>query len=140
MSQTHEHILSLAARIVSAHVGNNDTSAEALPTLIRRVYDTLADVGPPRGRGEETQEQEAASVDPDQLVCLECGIRMKMLKRHLVTVHNLSPEEYRQKHNLAADVPMVASNYAALRSSLAKQSGLGKRPESLGKRGRANWR
>jgi len=72
------------------------------------------------------------SVHPDFIICLEDGKKMKMLKRHLITVHGLTPEEYRAKHALPADEPMVTSNYAKLRSELAKASGLGKRPSVRG--------
>ncbi len=164
MQQTHEHILTLAARIVAAHVGNNITSTEAVPDLIRAVYETLADVGPagvqympndresvapkrarPAVQGDADHDDSghadtvhADTVHADHLVCLECGMTMKMLKRHLATVHDLTPDEYRAKHNLADDYPTVTANYADLRSKLAKQSGLGKRPES--EKRRRGWR
>jgi len=148
MQLTHEHILTLAAQIVAAHVGNNDTRSAAVPDLIRKVYETLADVEPmaaarsPNGMESAPARSRSAdhgeTVHADHLSCLECGLTMKMLKRHLATVHDLTPDEYRAKHNLAADYPMVASNYANLRSQLAKQSGLGKRPES--EKRRRGWR
>ena len=149
MQQTHEHILTLAARIVAAHGGNNSTSTEAVPDLIRTVYETLADVEPADARpvtnGMESPAPRRSkptahgdAVHADHLVCLDCGMTMKMLKRHLTTVHDLTPDEYRAKHNLAEDYPMVASDYANLRSQLAKQSGLGKRPES--EKRRRGWR
>jgi predicted transcriptional regulator len=144
MEQTHEHLLNLAAKIVSAHVGNHMTTPEALPGLIRDVYRTLAEVEPdlaslapaaPASRARSTgpAPRHAAAVAPDQLTCRECGLTMKMLKRHLITVHGLTPDEYRAKWGLSADEPMVTSEYARLRSSLAKQSGLGKRPAPKGK-------
>ncbi len=159
MQQTHEHILTLAARIVAAHVGNNSTSTEAVPDLIRTVYETLADVDPagvqympnerepvapkrarPAAHGDTVHGDtvHGDTVHADHLVCLECGMTMKMLKRHLATVHDLTPDEYRAKHNLADDYPTVTANYADLRSKLAKQSGLGKRPES--EKRRRGWR
>jgi predicted transcriptional regulator len=137
MEQTHEHLLSLAAKIVSAHIGNHMTTAEALPALIRDVYRTLAEVEPelaaiPRGAtpGMSSTAPARQAVAHDHLTCLECGLTMKMLKRHLITVHGLTPDDYRSKWSLSADHPMVTSEYAKLRSSLAKQSGLGKRPEA----------
>ena len=164
MELTRNPILSLAAQIVSAHVGNNATSTDTLPALIRDVYRTLSEVGHETGApaarppaparavpmreaedldGAEEHEQHnghdghihqpipdgGQTVFDDHLVCMDCGLPMKMLKRHLITVHAMTPEEYRKKWNLPSDYPMVTSSYAALRSSLAKQSGLGKRPE-----------
>ena len=148
MIQSHDHLLSLAAKIVSAHIGNHTTTPEALPGLIRDIYRTLADVEPelsvaPRvaapaavapvsrvvAPAHTHAHAAAAPAGAHLLTCQECGLTMKMLKRHLITVHGLTPDEYRTKWRLAADAPMVTSEYAKLRSSLAKQSGLGKRPE-----------
>jgi predicted transcriptional regulator len=148
MEQTHEHLLNLAAKIVSAHVGNHMTTPESLPGLIRDVYRTLAEVEPELVTMSSTAARPAAAparhatVAHDHLTCLECGLTMKMLKRHLITVHGLTPAEYRTKWGLSADHPMVTSEYAKLRSSLAKQSGLGKRPEAkpVTRRGRAGSR
>jgi len=135
MPQTTAHLLPLVARIVSAHVQNNVMPAQALPGLIRSVYGALVSI-------ERREERvDSAPVIPrkgpagqtifdDALVCMECGTRMKMLKRHLQTVHNQTPSEYRTKWRLTGDYPMVARQYAELRSSLAKKSGLGKRPSS----------
>jgi predicted transcriptional regulator len=152
MIQSHDHLLSLAAKIVSAHIGNHTTTPEALPGLIRDIYRTLAAVEPdisvaprvaaaaavapaPRvaapahTHAPARTDAAAASAGDHLLTCQECGLTMKMLKRHLITVHGLTPDEYRTKWRLAADAPMVTPEYAKLRSSLAKQSGLGKRPE-----------
>jgi predicted transcriptional regulator len=147
MEQTHDHLLSLAAKIVAAHIGNHTTTPEALPGLIRDIYRTLAEVEPeltlpardavPAPRAVVSVRQAVAH---DQLTCKECGLTMKMLKRHLITVHGLTPDDYRAKWGLPADHPMVTSEYAKLRSSLAKASGLGKRPEAkpkaIARRGR----
>lgn len=152
MDQSHDDILSLAVQIVSAHIGHNDTPTDALPDLIRNVYKTLATVEPsefvaapaPAPRSANTRPSPVPSPVPstgrspaarqtvfsDRLTCMECGLTMKMLKRHLITVHDLSPDQYREKWNLPSSYALVASDYAKLRSSLAKQSGLGKRPES----------
>lgn len=135
MEQSNPDILALAAQIVSAHVEHNEIASDALPGLIREVYQTLAAVDPSKVAEAGTRAQIGASVAADHLTCLECGMTMKMLKRHLITVHGLTPADYREKWNLSADYPMVASNYAELRSKLAKESGLGKRPE-----GRGRWR
>jgi predicted transcriptional regulator len=143
MDQTQEHLLSLAAKIVSAHVGNHETAMTALPSLIREVYRTLAEFGPElatmtpartANRLVSASSRQAAS--QDLLTCRDCGLTMKMLKRHLITVHGLTPEEYRTKWGLPTDHPMVTSDYAKLRSTLAKQSGLGKRPEDKPKSSR----
>jgi predicted transcriptional regulator len=122
-------LLSLVARIVSAQVSHNDTRAQALPSLIRGVYQALAGAGPAKASPESPPREAAIgqTVFDDHLVCLECGLHVKMLKRHLRTVHNATPVQYRLRWDLAADYPMVARNYTALRSSLAKESGLGRR-------------
>jgi predicted transcriptional regulator len=132
MDPHSSHLLTLAASIVSAHVGKNDVRHSELPGLIRRVYDTLVAIEPnaaatPNSAGA----RRAKPVTPDILVCLECNMRMKMLKRHLITVHQLTPEAYRARNNLSADAPMVTSDYAELRSQLARRSGLGRRPENV---------
>jgi len=140
-----DQFLVLAAQIVSAHVSHNDTTADELVGLIRDVYQALASIDPgpahavPKHRHEHALvPSHAASHHPtdDYLVCLEDGLTMKMLKRHLQTVHGLTPQAYRSKWNLPDDYPMVATNYAKLRSSLAKESGLGLRPEARPKRKR----
>jgi predicted transcriptional regulator len=142
MARSEDSLLSLVARIVSAHVEHNATPTRALPGLIHDVWHALASVGtepaaqPNRGRTVAAGRREntaGQTVFDDHLVCMECGLHMKMLKRHLQTVHNETPEQYRAKWRLPGDYPMVASQYAALRSSLAKESGLGRRP---GPRGR----
>jgi predicted transcriptional regulator len=138
MPTTDDPLLSLVAQIVSAHVEHNDTHAAALPDLIRDVYGALASAGTqasqsapaPAARRKGPSSQ---TVFDDHLVCMDCGLHMKMLKRHLQTVHSETPAQYRAKWSLPGDYPMVAREYATLRSSLAKESGLGKR---LGPRGR----
>jgi predicted transcriptional regulator len=145
MTESTDRLLALVAQIVSAHVGHNTTPNDALPTLIREVYDSLASVdqssratGAPSGgtelhapaRSRPRAGTKAAAISEDHLVCLEDGLSMKMLKRHLITVHGLTPDQYRAKWGLPSDYPMVAANYAKLRSSLAKESGLGLRPEA----------
>jgi predicted transcriptional regulator len=137
MPQSGDPLLALAAQIVVAYVEHNDTPGRALPGLIRDVYQALASAGsnnvaPP---GQPSAKPAAARKVPggqtifdDHVICMECGSHMKMLKRHLQTVHNLTPAQYRAKWSLPSDYPMVARQYAALRSSLAKESGLGKRP------------
>jgi predicted transcriptional regulator len=159
ISENHDHLLLLATRIVTAHVGHNETPIEALPGLIKDIYDTLAVIGAASSCTEashcnhqhakthgHTHEASPAphaaaagampGVADDHLVCLEDGLTMKMLKRHLITVHGLTPDQYRAKWGLPPDYPMVAANYAKLRSALAKESGLGLRPEARPKRHR----
>ncbi len=123
-------ILSLTTNIVAAHVANNPVAVNDLPLLIREVYKTLAAVGG-LAEGEAERPMPAVplkkSVTPDYIVCLEDGKKLKMLKRHLKTAYNMTPEEYRERWGLAPDYPMVAPNYAKQRSKLAKQIGLGTR-------------
>jgi len=121
-------ILGLTAQIVSAHAANNELSAGALPTAIRAVYNTLANIGEaPVAPVEKAQPAVPVrkSVFPNYIVCLEDGKRLKMLKRHLATSYNMTPEQYRAKWGLDVSYPMVAPNYAERRSELAKQIGLG---------------
>ena len=122
-----EKLLPLVTKIVSAYITVHEVSAEALPRLIREVYRAL-DVAEP----DETMNAPAVpprrSVFHDRLVCLEDGMSMKMLKRHLLKVHGMTPDEYRAKWSLPSDYPMVAPDYAKVRSVLAKQSGLGRKP------------
>ncbi|MEX0759369.1 MAG: MucR family transcriptional regulator [Tistlia sp.] len=124
-------LLSLTTNIVAAHVSNNSISAADLPGLIHDVYRSLATVGGAPAKDPERPTPAVPikkSVMPDYIVCLEDGKKLKMLKRHLKTAYDLSPEDYREKWGLAPDYPMVAPNYAKQRSRLAKQIGLGTRP------------
>ncbi len=125
-------VLGLTAQIVSAHVSNNAIGAEALPSLIQEVYRTLAGVGKEQVLPDKQQPAVPVkkSVFPDHIVCLEDGKKLKMLKRHLKTSYNMTPEQYREKWQLPPDYPMVAPNYAKHRSSLAKKIGLGTKPRS----------
>ena len=121
-------ILGLTAQIVSAHASNNELNSGTLPNVIRVVYETLSHVGDaPAAPAEKPQPAVPIrkSVFPDYIICLEDGKRLKMLKRHLSTSYNLTPEQYRQKWGLESSYPMVAPNYAEKRSTLAKQIGLG---------------
>ena len=126
-------VLKLMAKIVSAHIRRNQLAAAVLPELIQSVYRSLATAGM-AGTSEPAPEPLTPavpirkSVFPDHIVCLEDGQKLRMLKRHLQTSHGMTPEQYRRKWGLPAAYPMVAPNYASHRSSLAKQSGLGRRP------------
>jgi predicted transcriptional regulator len=121
-------LLTLTADIVAAHVSNNSVAVNDLPNLIQNVHAALTDISGSRAAPEARPEPKVsirASVKPDYIVCLEDGKKQKMLKRHLMTNHGMTPDEYRQKWGLAADYPMVAPNYAEQRRTLAKSIGLG---------------
>ena len=125
-------LLGLTAEIVSAHVSNNPVSLGDLPNLIQDVYRTLSTVGQPVAVPEPERPQPAVpikkSVTPEYLICLEDGKKLKMLKRHLQTSYNLTPDQYRERWGLQPDYPMVAPNYAKHRSTLAMKIGLGTKP------------
>jgi predicted transcriptional regulator len=125
-------VLGLTAQIVSAHVSNNSVTPDALPSLIQDVYRTLSGVGHEMPAPDKPQPAVPAkkSVFPDFIVCLEDGKKLKMLKRHLKTAYNMTPEQYRDRWDLPSDYPMVAPNYARHRSSLAKKIGLGTKPRA----------
>ncbi len=123
-----ETLVSLTADIVAAHVSNNSVAVSDLPLLIQNVHGALSGLGTAESEPEIKQEPAVsirASVKPDYIVCLEDGKKLKMLKRHLMTHYQMTPEQYRAKWNLPADYPMVAPNYAEQRRSLAKKIGLG---------------
>ena len=123
-------ILGLTSKIVAAHVSNNSVALSDLPTVIREVYQTLSVLGgaaPAAAEKPTPAVSNKKSITPDYIVCLEDGKKLKMLKRHLRTAYNMSPEDYREKWGLPADYPMVAPSYAKQRSKLAKQIGLGTR-------------
>lgn len=128
-SFTNEDLLAFTTEIVSAHVSNNEIPAADLPKLVQDVYRALAGIIAPEPEVEQLQPAVPVkkSVFPDYIVCLEDGKKLKMLKRHLKTAYNMTPEEYRTRWNLPADYPMVAPNYAERRSGLAKKIGLGMR-------------
>ena len=122
-------LLGLATEIVSAHVRNNAIAAEQLPGLIQKVFNALATVeqmtaAPPKPESAVTVRQ---SVTAGHIVCLDCGKHFSMLKRHLMTDHKLTPEQYRQRWELPRSYPLVAPNYAKTRSALAKKIGLGRK-------------
>ncbi|UDF05513.1 MucR family transcriptional regulator [Asticcacaulis sp. AND118] len=119
----------LVVDIVTAYVGNNSVPASELPALIHSVHKALGGLASePEAKIEEAKTPAVSikkSISDDYIICLEDGRKFKSLKRHLRTKYNMSPEEYRAKWNLPKDYPMVAPNYAAARSNLAKQMGLG---------------
>lgn len=122
-------LIDLAAGIVSAYVSNNSLPVSDLPALIAEVHRALATTHSGATEAEPEPLKPAVnprkSVFPDYIVCLEDGKKFKSLKRHLRTHYDLSPEDYREKWGLPVDYPMVAPNYAAARSALAKKMGLG---------------
>lgn len=132
----HADLLACTTEIVSAHLSNNQIASDEIPALIQRVYKTLAGVhhgdqiGPNLLSATERPQPAVPikrSVTPEFIICLEDGKKLKMLKRHLKTAYNMTPEEYRERWGLPADYPMVAPSYAKQRSTLAKDIGLGKR-------------
>jgi predicted transcriptional regulator len=129
-------LIDLAADIVSAYVSNNTVPAGDLPALIADVHRALSNTQQGLVEPEPEPLKPAVnpkkSVFPDYIVCLEDGKKFKSLKRHLRTHYDLSPEEYREKWGLAPDYPMVAPNYAAARSALAKKMGLGQQRRRRG--------
>ncbi|MBL8643281.1 MAG: MucR family transcriptional regulator [Rhodospirillaceae bacterium] len=121
-----QDLLSLTSQIVAAHVANNTVGMDQLPKLIHDVHRALTTVAV-GGNGVRPEPAVAVkkSVTPEYIICLEDGKKLKMLKRHLRTAYDMSPEDYRLRWGLPHDYPMVAPNYAKHRSSLAKKIGLG---------------
>lgn len=139
--EMRETLITRTSGILSAHVGNNSVAVADVPTLISNVYNALAGLDQPapvEGAVPKPAVSVRASVKNDYIVCPEDGKKMKMLKRHLVTTYNMTPEQYRTRWNLPADYPMVAPAYAEKRRELAKAIGLGRKPEGKpgAKRGR----
>jgi predicted transcriptional regulator len=125
-------LLRMTAEVAAAYVGNNTLPASQLPDVIKTIYSSIAaldgnsaSIG---GVGLKPMVPVKKSITPEYIVCLEDGKKLKMLKRHLRTSYNMTPEEYRIKWGLPADYPMVAPNYAAQRSAFAKKIGLGRKP------------
>jgi predicted transcriptional regulator len=121
-------LLTLTADIVAAHVSNNSVAVNDLPNLIQNVHQALSGISTTSSAAEAKPEPKVSirsSIKPDYISCLECGKKQKMLKRHLMTNHEMTPVDYRQKWGLSADYPMVAPNYAEQRRTLAKSIGLG---------------
>jgi len=125
-------VLRHACSIVVAYLGKNHIAQSELPSVIRSVHGALGSISGPSTAEPATSQKPAVpikrSITPDYIVCLEDGKKLKMLKRYLRGKYRLSPDEYRAKWGLPADYPMVAPNYAALRSQFAKDNGLGRRP------------
>lgn len=129
-----EALLGLTAEVVAAYVSNNSVAAGELPGLILEVHTALGRVGTKATAGSSAEKQKPAvnpkkSIGDDYLICLEDGKKFKSLKRHLMTHYNMTPEQYREKWDLDLNYPMVAPNYAAARSQLARNMGLGRMPK-----------
>jgi predicted transcriptional regulator len=131
-----ETLVTLTADIVAAHVTNNSVAISDLPLLIRSVHEALTGLG--NAAVPEVKQEPAvsirASVKPDHIVCLEDGKKMTMLRRHLATDHDMTPDEYRAKWNLPRDYPMSAPNYSERRRVLAKEIGLGTKGRGGGRK------
>ncbi len=137
-------VLGLTAKIVSAHLSNNTVDSAQLTGFIHDVFRTLSGIAgdapgaaPMAAPAQERRQPFVPvkkSIFPDYIVCLEDGKKLKMLKRHLKTAYNLTPDQYRERWGLAAEYPMVAPNYASHRSSLAKKIGLGTKPRTPSRR------
>ena len=141
-AEMQDMLITHTTDIVVSYVANNSLGADDVSSLIRGIYGTLA------GLGQESAAPAArpdpavsirSSIKRDHIVCLEDGKKMKMLKRHLMTDHGLTPAEYRARWGLAADYPMVAPDYADKRRDLAKKIGLGRKPgQRRGRRKKAS--
>jgi len=128
LENQEDTLLTLTADIVAAHVSNNSVAVNDLPNLIQNVHGALTGISGRAAAAEPKPEPKVSirsSIKPDFIVCLEDGKKLKMLKRHLMTHYNMTPDQYRQKWGLSADYPMVAPNYAEQRRALAKSIGLG---------------
>ncbi len=129
----HGELLELTSDIVAAHVSNNPVPLGELPGLIQTVYSTLSGLNAPASEPEvelKPAVNPKKSVTDDYIICLEDGKKLKMLKRHLKTAYDMTPEAYRAKWGLSHDYPMVAPNYAKKRQQLAKKIGLGRKPRA----------
>ena len=130
-SELQDTLITLTADIVAAHVSNNSVAVSDLPVLIANVHGALTTLGGPAPVAEVRQEPAVSvrsSIKPDFIVCLEDGKKLKMLKRHLMTHYQMTPDDYRAKWGLPKDYPMVSPNYAAQRRTLAMSIVLGRKP------------
>lgn len=134
--EDQETLVTLTADIVAAHVSNNSVAISDLAILINNVHSALANLGEKPVVEEKPVPAVSirASVKPEYIVCLEDGKKLKMLRRHLMTHYNMTPDEYRAKWGLPADYPMVAPDYAEKRRALAKEIGLGTKGRGGGRR------
>ncbi|MFO1038218.1 MAG: MucR family transcriptional regulator [Geminicoccaceae bacterium] len=128
----------MTTEIVASHLSNNTVAVSDIPQLIKLVYGSLAGQGVEEAAAEPEKPVPAVpikkSVQPEYIICLEDGKKLKMLKRHLKTRYDMTPDDYRKRWGLPDEYPMVAPNYAEQRSSLAKKIGLGTKPRARGRR------
>jgi predicted transcriptional regulator len=124
-----DNLLQMATAIVAAHVSKSSVPAAEIPRLLSDIYQALSGLAGGKLAAASSRSDPAVpvkkSVTPDHIICLECGKKQKMLKRHIRTAYGLSPEQYREKWDLPPEYPMVSANYAKKRSALARQIGLG---------------
>jgi predicted transcriptional regulator len=125
----NETLITLTAEITAAHLSHNKVDLAEVSAVIQRVHEALAECG----KAEELPEEKVpvvsvrGSIRPGYLVCMECGAKQKMLKRHLQTAHQMTPDQYRKDYGLPSSYPMVAADYAERRRDIAKQTGLGRK-------------
>lgn len=133
-----EELLRMTTDVAAAYCSNNELTAAQLPEVIRTIFSSLQAIQSASGSGEPLTPAVPVkkSITDDYIICLEDGKKLKMLKRHLRTTYNLTPDEYRRKWGLSHDYPMVAPNYSKRRSAFAKKIGLGRTPGAKGRRGR----
>jgi predicted transcriptional regulator len=138
---SRDDVLRMAVDVVAAYLSNNQVATSQISEIIQSVFSSLSslDVQPAEAPVEAPKPATSVrkSVTPDYIICLEDGKKLKMLKRHLRTTYNMTPEEYRAKWNLPPDYPMVAPNYARQRSDFAKRIGLGRKAQEEARSGKA---
>ena len=127
----NEQLVQLTADVVAAHVANNNVAVGDVGNLVQRVYEALAALEKPSQDGKKEEKTPIVSVrssiKPDFIVCMECGAKQRMLKRHLMTAHSMTPDQYRSDYGLPREYPMVAPNYSEQRRALAHSIGLGRK-------------
>ena len=127
-------LLTLTSDIVSAHVSNNSVAVGDVASLVQRVHSALSSLGATEVAEVPAAKESAvsirASIKPDYLICMDCGKKQKMLKRHLATAHNMTPAQYRADHGLPHDYPMTSPNYSQQRGDMARSIGLGRRVDA----------
>ncbi len=132
----NEQLVQLTADIVAAHVANNNVAVGDVGNLVQRVYEALAALEKPADSGQAAEKTPVvsvrASIKPEYIVCMECGAKQRMLKRHLMTAHGMTPDQYRTDYGLPREYPMVAPNYSEQRRSLAHAIGLGRKKDGSG--------
>ena len=123
------NLITLTADIVAAHVSNNNVAISDMPQLVQRVHDALSSLGTedeaPKAKTPVVSMR--ASIKPDYIVCMECGRKQKTLRRHLMTAHGMTPEQYRKDYGLPDTYPLTAPNYSERRRQMAMAIGLGRK-------------